>query len=195
MTTRRPSPRSERADPSPSRRQPPLPATTAGSPARGGLDQVDLKLLKLLAADARLSQRALARAIGMSAAAVSERVARLEGVGVIVGYHAAIDYAALDRTLTAHVAIRSSAASTDHLEIARRLMELPEVESVDVVMGPMDLVAKLRVRDTAHLRAFYFDTFLQVEGVGNTESYMVLAALGRDNYVGDLLQAMDDQDG
>lgn len=157
------------------------------------LDTIDLTLLKLLSDDARLSQRALARAIGMSPAAVAERVARLEHAGVIKGYHARIDLEALDRTMTVYVAISSSAASFDHFAIAQRLLQFPEVESVDLVMGPMDLMVKLRIRDAAHLREFYLETFLSVEGIANTQSYLVLAGLERDNYASDLLGSISEE--
>jgi len=59
------------------------------------VDDFDLALLRALAADARQSQRALARQIEMSPPAVADRLARLERSGVIRGYRADIDWAAL----------------------------------------------------------------------------------------------------
>ena len=59
------------------------------------LDDLDLALLRALAADARQSQRALARQIEMSPPAVADRLARLERSGVIRGYRVEVDWAAL----------------------------------------------------------------------------------------------------
>ena len=59
------------------------------------LDDVDRRLLSLLAADARVSQRKLARELHMSPPAVGERIARLERAGVIRGYTVSIGWASL----------------------------------------------------------------------------------------------------
>src|SRR3984885_16343946 len=59
------------------------------------VDDFDLALLRALAADARQSQRSLARQIEMSPPAVADRLARLERSGGIRGYRADIDWAAL----------------------------------------------------------------------------------------------------
>src|ERR1700683_3597147 len=59
------------------------------------VDNLDLALLRALTENARQSQRALARAVQMSAPAVADRLARLERAGVIRGYRADIDWAAL----------------------------------------------------------------------------------------------------
>jgi DNA-binding Lrp family transcriptional regulator len=55
------------------------------------LDETDVEILKFLVQDARISQRALAREIGMSPPAIADRIARLEAEGVIQGYRASID--------------------------------------------------------------------------------------------------------
>src|ERR1035437_1970230 len=71
-------------------------ADVSSPPMReAGADDLDLALLGALAVDARQSQRALGRAIEMSPPAVADRLARLERSGVIRGYRADIDWAAL----------------------------------------------------------------------------------------------------
>lgn len=154
-----------------------------------GLDRVDLRILDVLAKDARCSQRALARAIGMSPAGVADRVARLEQTGVIEGYHARIGLQALDRSLTVFVGI-SSVQGEDQRKLATQLLALPVVESVDIVMGPMDLMVKLRVRDSAHLREVFFDQLLPLPGIHRTESYISLESLDSRNFAKDLIESM-----
>jgi Lrp/AsnC family transcriptional regulator, leucine-responsive regulatory protein len=70
------------------------------------LDVVNLRVLSELRANPRLSMSELARRVGMSAPAVTERVQRLETAGVIVGYRMDIDPAALGMPVTALVRIR-----------------------------------------------------------------------------------------
>ncbi len=69
------------------------------------IDDLDLALLRALARDARQSQRALARTIEMSAPAVADRLARLERSGVIRGYRAEIDWAAIGYPVVVYVAV------------------------------------------------------------------------------------------
>src|SRR5215475_2837015 len=69
-------------------------------------DAVNLRVLSELQDDPRLSMSELARRVGMSAPAVTERVQRLETAGVIVGYRVDIDPAALGLPVTALVRIR-----------------------------------------------------------------------------------------
>ena len=59
------------------------------------LDEINLRLLKELQANGRLTVAELGRRISMSAPAVAERVQRLERAGVITGYHAEVDPAAI----------------------------------------------------------------------------------------------------
>src|SRR5712692_4356748 len=81
--------------------------TEVTSPAAPAVDvdDFDLALLRALARDARQSQRALARAIEMSAPAVADRLARLERSGVIRGYRVDIDWAALGYPVVVYVAV------------------------------------------------------------------------------------------
>jgi DNA-binding Lrp family transcriptional regulator len=148
-------------------------------PSRGlpaGLDAIDLRILALLTDDARFSQRALARLIRMSPTAVSERIARLEDAGVIQGYQAQVNYAALDRSLTVFVGIRS-VQGEDQRRLVADLLALPVVESVDIVLGPVDLMVRLRVRDHVHLRQVFFDALLPMPGVHRTESFISLESV------------------
>jgi len=64
------------------------------------LSEIDVKLVAALQRDARLSFRALAKEVGLSTPAAAERVRRLERAGVIRGYQATLDRAALGRAIT-----------------------------------------------------------------------------------------------
>jgi Lrp/AsnC family transcriptional regulator, leucine-responsive regulatory protein len=72
----------------------------------GLLDTVDVALVRLLARDARATMADLARAVGLSPPSVAERVRRLEEAGVIRGYAAVVDPAALGLSLAAYIRIR-----------------------------------------------------------------------------------------
>ncbi len=137
-------------------------------------DRVDRRLLALLAADARLSQRKLGRELNMSAPAVGVRLARLERAGVIRNYTVDIDWAAAGYPLLAYLAITATANLGG---VLRAFHALPEVEDVAVVAGSMDLLARVRLRDHAHLRTLMFEQVWKIPGVQRTETFLSLAEM------------------
>jgi Lrp/AsnC family leucine-responsive transcriptional regulator len=157
--------------------------------AHDSLDQVDLELLHLLAVDARLSQRALAREVGMSPPAVAERLARLERTGVIRGYRIEIDFGSIDRSFVAWMGLTTVQGARQR-DLVAKLRHLPEIEEVDLVTGPMDLMVRVRVRDHAHMRDLLFDHILPLEGVNRTETFISLESMEPKNFVAELLSSL-----
>lgn len=115
----------------------------------GSLDGVDAAILRALAEDARIGMADLAREVGLSAPSVTERVRRLEEAGVIKGYEAVIDPAALGRSLAALVRIRPMPGLL--AKVADVLRGLGAVVECDRVTGEDCFVAKAHVRDVAEL--------------------------------------------
>ena len=115
----------------------------------GPLDAIDARLLKALAEDARTSVAELARAVGLSAPSVSERVKRLEESGVIKGYAAAIDPVALGLPLAAWLRIRPLPGELKR--VAEILRGLPEIVECDRITGDDCFIAKAHVRSVEHL--------------------------------------------
>lgn len=99
----------------------------------GLLDTVNRQLLRELAADPRIAMSALARRVGMSAPAVSERIQRLQRAGVITGYRVDISPAALGLPVTAFVRIRPSAGQLP--KIAALADQTPEISECHRISG------------------------------------------------------------
>ena len=133
------------------------------------LDETDRELLLLLAENARLSVRELARRVQMSPGAIADRITRLEDQGVIRGYHTLIDPAALGYGLEAIVALQVEQGPSMELMLDR-VMAVPEVEAAQVVTGPWDLVLRIRVRDHQHMRAVVFDKIWKIPGFRHSET-------------------------
>ena len=158
------------------------------------VDDFDLALLRELASDARQSQRSLARAIEMSAPAVADRLARLERGGVIRGYRVDIDWAALGYPVVVYVAVTAS-AGMDLSEIIKAISSLPEIEDMSVVTGGLDLLARFRVRDHAHLRELLLTEIFTINGVQRTETFLSLADVEPANFTASLLEQMSERRG
>ena len=156
------------------------------------LDDVDRRLLTLLARDARVSQRGLARELRMSPPAIGERIARLERAGVIRGYRVDVDWSALGY-VTGYLAV-TAIQGADQSEIMRALHQLPEVRDVSVITGSMDMLARIRVRDYTHLRRFLLEGVWQMPGIQRTETFLSLAEMPSKELSVELLDSDTDTD-
>ncbi len=119
--------------------------TTEGAP----IDDVNLRLLAELQADARLSLAELGRRVGLSSPAVAERLQRLEQDGVIAGYHARLDPRKLGLTLT--VVIRVRPAPRQLHEVGDAAQRTPEVVDCRRITGEDCYIMTAHVRDVGHL--------------------------------------------
>jgi Lrp/AsnC family leucine-responsive transcriptional regulator len=113
------------------------------------LDESNRRLLAELEADARLTNAELGRRVGLSAPAVAERVRRLEDAGVITGYRAEVDPAAIGYPLSAIVRVRPAAQQLRKVaELAERT---PEVVECHRITGEDCFLMRMHLRDIEHL--------------------------------------------
>lgn len=113
------------------------------------VDDRDRRILACLARDARLTYSEIAKAAGISASAVHDRVRKMERAGVIGGYRADIDLAALGLPITAIVSLTLSPNSPG--EIPAKIAEFPLVESCYSVAGDNSYALLVRAPSTAAL--------------------------------------------
>lgn len=137
------------------------------------MDALDRRILATLRADGRATYAELGRQVGLSASAVHERVGKLESTGVIVGYHAVVDPAAVGLGVTALVGIQPAEVA-DEDAIAARLAAQPEVESCYAVAGDEAFVVKVRVPTVDGLERL-LSRLRGVDGVARTRTTVVLS--------------------
>lgn len=114
------------------------------------MEELDRQICSLLAGDGRMSFTDLGRATGLSTSAVHQRVRRLEERGVIAGYRAMVDHAAVDMPLTALVSVTPvDPAAPD--DVPDRLRDLAQIDSCFSVAGDESYVLKVRVEAPADL--------------------------------------------
>jgi Lrp/AsnC family transcriptional regulator, leucine-responsive regulatory protein len=108
------------------------------------LDATDLKIIRELIDDGRLTLAELGRRVSLSSPAVAERVKRLEQSGVITGYHAEIDLRKFGYQLTAIVRIRPAPGRLPKIpEIAQ---QIPEVTECHRITGEDCFYLKIQLR-------------------------------------------------
>ncbi|TXK19847.1 Lrp/AsnC family transcriptional regulator [Homoserinibacter sp. GY 40078] len=140
------------------------------------LDEIDLRLLGLLLADPRVSQRQLAREVGMSPPAVGERIARLERQGLVRGYTAIVDWSALGYPGLVYIPMTLT-TDAQVPDVVGRLRDIPELTELVIVTGSYDLVARFRIRDHAHLQRLLLDRIWPIRGLQRIETLLGLGEL------------------
>jgi Lrp/AsnC family leucine-responsive transcriptional regulator len=122
----------------------------SAAPRRGGLTDIDLSIVRELAADGRCSFTDLAERVGLSVSAVHQRVRRLEQRGVLRGYAARLDGEQVGLPLTAFVSLTpiDPAAADDY---PQRIEHLRQVEACYSVAGDESYILKVRVSTPAEL--------------------------------------------
>ncbi|MFB4273852.1 MULTISPECIES: Lrp/AsnC family transcriptional regulator [unclassified Nonomuraea] len=129
------------------------------------MEEIDRRIVTLLAHDGRMSFTDLARETGLSVSAVHQRVRRLEKRGVVRGYAAIIDHDAVGLPLTAFVSIKpiDPAAPDDAPE---RLAHLAAIEACHSVAGDESYILKVRVASPVALE----DLLQQIRASANVST-------------------------
>jgi len=146
------------------------------------IDDTDRKILELLQADARMTHTAIAQAVGLSAPSVLERIRKLEAKGIIKGYRAIVDSAALGRPITAFIRISSDAAPGPYDEFLKSVASAarePEILECHSVAGEDCFVLKAKVAGPGDLEAL-LGRLRNSGRIGRTVSMIVLSTLKED---------------
>ncbi|MFF0722562.1 Lrp/AsnC family transcriptional regulator [Verrucosispora sp. NA02020] len=114
------------------------------------IDVVDQRIIALLVADARASYADIGTRVSLSAPAVKRRVDRLRAAGVIRGFTAIVDPAAVGWTTEAFVEL-FCAGRTTPAQLGAAVRRHPEVVGAYTVSGEADALIHLRAADIAHL--------------------------------------------
>jgi len=135
-------------------------------------DDTDARIISALGTDGRRSYSDVGAEVGLSTAAVHERVKKMLDKGVIRRFSISVDPERVGLNFTAFVAIRND-GGIHCRDVAPRLRAMPQVEELHSVAGEYDFLAKIR---TTHARALE-DVIYQIkaiEGVARTTSTVVL---------------------
>lgn len=139
------------------------------------LDEIDRRILSAVQADGRISNQTLSERVHLSPSACHRRVARLEAAGVIVGYAARIDPAALGRgtVVFVHVALeRQNREGMDAFEAAVRAC--PDVVRCHLMSGDADYLLEVAARDLADYERIHTDHLARMPGVARIRSSFAL---------------------
>jgi DNA-binding Lrp family transcriptional regulator len=139
------------------------------------LDSVDRALLAELQNDARQTNKALAGKVGVAPSTSLERVRELQTRGVITGFAARVDPAAVGRPMEAILSIQQGSSQRQATEnLLEYAASLPETVRVMALTGTTDVIIHVAVRDMDHLRDLIWNLIERRE-VARIQSSLVLA--------------------
>ncbi len=138
------------------------------------LDRYDLNILRVLAADGRITKSRLAEEVCLSVSATWERMKRLETIGHIRGYRAVVDWGPLFRSSQVIVELsldRHTAVQMRRFE--ERISRAPEITRCYATGGGIDYVMHVWARDIDHYQRFIDQLLLEDLGIERYYTYVV----------------------
>ena len=139
------------------------------------IEKLSRTILHELLSDGRISNTELADRVGLSASACLRRVQALERSGVIRGYRAVLDGAALGIGFTAYVAVGLSDHTKESQEAFERSIILsPEVRECHNITGAFEYLLRVEVTDLAAYKIFHTDVLGTLPQVSAITTYVVM---------------------
>jgi DNA-binding Lrp family transcriptional regulator len=141
------------------------------------LDETDVKILKALTVDARLSSRQIAKQCDISIGTVLSRIRKMENEGIIKGYSTLLDHEKLGYELTVVSEITVSKGRL--LEMESEIARFPNVCSVYDVTGELDAIIVAKFKNREELSKFT-KRLLALPYVERTNTHVVLTTIKED---------------
>jgi DNA-binding Lrp family transcriptional regulator len=136
------------------------------------LDDLDRRLVELLAAEPRVGVLEASRRLGVARGTVQARLDRMQARGVITGYGPDIEPAALGYAVTAFVTLEIRQAG-GHDPVAERLAAIAEVLEAHTITGAGDMLCRVVARSNSDLQRV-IDAIVELDGVVRTSTVIVL---------------------
>jgi Lrp/AsnC family leucine-responsive transcriptional regulator len=139
------------------------------------LDEIDLKILKMLQENGRIKRNEIAQATGLSVPSVSERMKKLEDAGIIKGYTAILDSKKLGKDITAFVFV-SIDSSKNYPLFIERVMDVDEILECHSITGEGSHLLKVKTENTSTLEKL-LARIQSWPGVTGTRTNIVLSTI------------------
>jgi Lrp/AsnC family leucine-responsive transcriptional regulator len=149
------------------------------------LDDIDRRLLRALVTDASQSAGALGRRFGLSQPATWRRIKRLQDTGVIRGKRLFLNAGALGFGVTVFLGVKLATRGRVSLEdFERAAMAIPEVQTVEHVLGLYDFRLRVVARDIADFERILRRRVMTLPGAGAVEANVLLSEERRPGPIG-----------
>jgi Lrp/AsnC family leucine-responsive transcriptional regulator len=159
-------------------------APPSDSASDRALDKIDLRILRVLQRDGRISNLKLAESVHLSPTAVLERVKRLTREGYILGYEARLNPAKLGAGMMVFIEVLLDRTAPDVMDTFRAAVQArPEILECHLVAGGFDYLIKTRVADMGAYREMIATVIWSLPGVRETRTYTVMEEVKNSTHI------------
>jgi len=138
------------------------------------MDKIDEEIIRLLKKDGRMSLAEISREVGLSSPTIKDRIGKLEGDGVILGYRPLLEYSKLGLGMTAFIGLTLDFHTCCQGDVDEALKAMGEVVEAHYTDGEWDMLIRVQARDPAGLMAF-LQNLNAVPGITNSRTIISLA--------------------
>ncbi len=135
------------------------------------VDEMDFKILSLLADNAQMPYTEVAKKAGVSPGTVHARTKKMKDLGLIKGATLSLDYSKIGWKMTIFLGVFLR-ESIMYKQVIDALKKIPEVVKIHHSTGKYDIFVKMHARDSMHYRDVYQDTILAIVGIKGIETFM-----------------------
>lgn len=140
------------------------------------LDKIDLKILKMLQENSKITNLELSKKIGLSPAPTLERVKKLEGTGVIESYHAKVNMEKLGLDVRTYSLVSLAWHKPNSLEnFLEKVQNIKEVVEAYIITGDADFLLKIITKDIPSYEQLLFKKLSQIEEIERLKTLMTLS--------------------
>ena len=136
-------------------------------------DNIDLKILELLSADAKSPYTEVAKKVNVSPGTVHVRMNKMEEAGVLDKTTLRINYHKVGYDITAFIGIYLEKSAL-YEKVLAKLKSIPEIVNINYTTGNYSMFIKIHCKDTNNLKEVLYDKMQQVEGIARTETMISL---------------------
>jgi len=141
-------------------------------------DKIDLKILKILQENSKITNLDLSKKIGLSPAPTLERVKKLEQSGVIQSYHALVDTQAIGLSVKTFVLVSLAWQKENALNrFLDKIKQIEEITECYIVTGEADFLIKIVCKDIPTYEQLLFKTLSQIEEIERLKTLMTLSTV------------------
>ena len=140
---------------------------------RNNLDEVDLKILDIITQNARIPFKDVAKEVGVSRAAVHQRVNRMIDLDVIIGSGYHINPNKVDFKTCSYIGVFLDKGGL-FTEVVEKLKLIPEIVECHYTTGQYAIFAKVYAKDNEHLKTILSGRIQKIPGIASTETFISL---------------------
>jgi Lrp/AsnC family leucine-responsive transcriptional regulator len=146
------------------------------------MDKIDIKILKILQDNCKITNLDLSKKIGLSPAPTLERVKKLEQTQIIDSYHAKVRPQAMGLSVKTFVLVSLAWHRPNALEnFIKKIKSVEEVTECYIITGEADILLKIICRDIPTYETILFKTLSQIEEIERMKTLMTLSTVKESN--------------